>query len=344
MTIHVALLGYGLAGASFHAPLIAAEPRLKMRHVVTRQTEAVRQAFPDAVALGDARAAILADDVDLVVVATPNQTHVPFARQALEAGKHVVVDKPFAPDVAAGAELVALAERHGRMLTVFHNRRWDSDFLTVSDLIASGRLGEIALAEFRWDRFRPAIKPGWKEEPGEGSGLLADLGPHLVDQALRLFGPPDQVSGDIACQRDGSRVDDYFEVTLHYGARRVILSAATLLAAPRPRFALHGTRASFVKYGIDPQEAALRAGVRPGDPGFGEETPDLYGVLTDADGAQPLPSARGDWRRFYGAVADAILDGTPPPVDPRDAVTGLRIIGCARESARSGVRVSFPRG
>ncbi|WP_420139601.1 oxidoreductase [Sphingomonas sp.] len=342
MTIKVAVIGYGLAGASFHAPLIAADPRFGLARVVTSQADAVHRAFPDAVVSRDVAAAIEDASVDLVVIATPNQTHVPFARQALDAGKHVVVDKPFAPDAAAGAALVALAHERARMLTVFHNRRWDSDFLTVSDLVASGRLGDIALAEFRWDRFRPAIKPGWKEEPGEGSGLLADLGPHLIDQALRLFGPPEAIAGDIACQRAGSRVDDYFEITLHYGARRVILSAATLLAAPRPRFALHGTKGSFVKYGIDPQEAALRAGARPGDAGFGEETPDLHGVLTDADGAHPMPSARGDWPSFYRAVADAILTGAAPPVDPMDAVRGLQIIAGARQSAHEGSRVRFP--
>ncbi|WP_116091950.1 oxidoreductase [Sphingomonas crusticola] len=343
MTINVALIGYGLAGASFHAPLIACEPRFSLTRVVTRQADAVAQAFPAALVSPDTAAVFADESIDLVVVATPNQTHVPLTREALAAGKHVVVDKPFALDVADSEALIALAKAQDRMLTVFHNRRWDSDFLTVAALVASGRLGEIALAELRWDRFRPEIKPGWKEEPGAGSGVLVDLGPHLIDQALRLFGDPDRIVGDIACQRPASRVDDYFELTLHYGARRVILSAATLLAAPRPRFALHGMRGSFVKYGIDPQEAALRAGTAPDDPGFGVEPPEDHGILTDAAGSQPLPSARGDWRLFYRAVADAILDQAPPPVDPADAIAGLRIIECARRSAHEGRVLDFTR-
>jgi scyllo-inositol 2-dehydrogenase (NADP+) len=341
MTVNVALIGYGLAGASFHAPFIAAEPRLRLARVVTSRSDAVAQAFPDAAVSADAGAAIADPAIDLVVIATPNATHAPLARQALEAGKHVVVDKPFVLDPAEGAELIALARDRMRVLTVFHNRRWDGDFLTVAKLVAEGRLGEIALAEFRWDRFRPEIKQGWKEVPEQGAGLLADLGPHLIDQAIRLFGFPDAIAGDVALQRPGTLIDDYFEIRLHYGARRVILSSSTLVAAPRPRFALHGTKCSFVKHGIDPQEAVLRAGGSPRDPGYGVEAPEHYGLLTTADGSERIATERGDWGVFYRGVADAVIDGAPPPVDPADAVAGLSIIDSVRRSASEGRALGF---
>ena len=342
MTINVALLGYGLAGANFHAPLVALDPRFRLTRVVTSRKEEVARDFPQAMVSNDADSVVAAGDIDLVVIATPNKTHAPLARAALLAGKHVVVDKPFVPEPAEGSALIALAKERGRMLTVFHNRRWDADFLTVARLIREARLGEINHTELRWDRFRAGIRPGWKELPDEGTGLLADLGPHLIDQALLLFGNPDAIVGDIASQRAGTLVDDYFELTLHYGAKRVILSASTLMPEPRPRFALHGNEGSFVKYGIDPQEDWMRAGKKPSDPGYGIEPAAAYGMLTGADGhREPVPSERGDWPTFYRKVADAILDGAPPPVNPEDAITGLSIIECARRSAREGRSLRF---
>jgi len=344
MTVNVALIGYGLAGAYFHAPFIAADPRLKLARVVTSRGAEVTRGFPGAAVSTDLDASIADRDIQLVVIATPNKTHGPLAREALLAGKHVVIDKPFAIDPAEGADLIALAKDRGRMLTVFHNRRWDGDFLTVARLIESERLGEVALAELRWDRFRTEIKPGWKEVRDEGTGLLADLGPHLIDQAIRLFGLPDAVEGDVAMQRPGALVDDYFEVTLHYGQRRVILSCSSLAMAPRPRFALHGTKGSFVKYGVDPQEAQLRAGGTPADADYGHDAPEAFGQLTTSASRHPIPTERGDWSLFYRGVAAAILDHAPPPVDPADALAGLEIIERVRRSARDGrlLRVAAP--
>ncbi|HWI85456.1 MAG TPA: oxidoreductase [Sphingomonas sp.] len=341
MAVNVALIGYGLAGAVFHAPLIAAEPRLRLTRVVSSRAADVARAFPDAIVSADPEGAFTDDAVQLVVIATPNKTHATLARAALLAGKHVVVDKPFVLDARDGADLIYLARDRGQMLSVFHNRRWDGDFLTVHNLVRSGRLGEIVLAEMRWDRFRPKIKEGWREVPGEGTGLLADLGPHLVDQSIRLFGYPDAIAGDIGCQRTDAFVDDYFEIGLHYGPRRVILSASSLVASPRPRFALHGSDGSFVKYGLDPQEQALRAGGGPHQPGYGEDDPAAYGLLTDAEGSRPIPTQPGDWRIFYERVAEAILHGRPPPVDPADALAGLSIIEFARRSAREGRLLRF---
>ncbi|MDB5703392.1 MAG: oxidoreductase [Sphingomonas bacterium] len=341
--IDVGLIGFGLAGASFHAPLVEAVPRLRLKSVVTSRTEEVAKAFPQATTVASAEALIADPSIGLIVIATPNDLHAPLARAALEAGKHVVIDKPFAVDPADGEALITLAKARGLVLSVFHNRRWDSDFRTVLDILAGGALGEVMLAELRWDRFRPEIKQGWREATvEEGGGMLADLGPHLIDQALQLFGAPEAITADVAAQRAGVVVDDYFELTLHYGERRVIVSASTLVVSARPRFSLHGTRGSFVKYGLDQQEALLRAGGKATDPGYGEDPPETYGTLTLADGtAKPVPTLRGDWRRYYQGVADAILDGAPPPVDPADALTGLHLIALARRSADEGRTLPF---
>jgi len=223
------------------------------------------------------------------------------------------------------------------------------------------QVGEVMLFEAHWDRFRPDIKHGWREEPQPGAGVLSDLGPHMIDQALALFGIPDAIGADVLAQRENAKVDDYFDVALHYGQRRVRLTCSTLVAQPRPRFAVHGTAGSFVKYGldpqeaqlkagmdprspeygIDPQEALLRAGGSPRDPGYGVEAPEHWGVFTNAAGSEPVATERGDWGVFYRGVADAVIDGAPPPVDTADAVAGLSIIDCARRSASEGRVLGF---
>lgn len=337
MAIRTGLIGYGLAGRAFHAPLVAATAGLALTTVATSRGEAVRAALPGVGVVADPAALIDDPAIDLVILATPNDTHAPLAQRALAAGKHVVVDKPFVADLADAAPLIALARERGRMLSVFHNRRWDADFLTVHGLVRDGVLGEVMLAELRWDRMRAAIKPGWREQPGAAAGLLADLGPHLVDQALQLFGMPERVTGDLAVQRAAAMVDDYVEITLHYAARRVIVSASTLVAAPRPRFAFHGTLASFVKSGIDPQEEVLRAGGAPTDAGYGVEAATAYGTLTTADGVRrSVTSERGDWRCYYRALVAAIAGDGAVPVAAEDALAGLRVIDLARRSAAAG--------
>ncbi|WP_269845225.1 Gfo/Idh/MocA family oxidoreductase [Allosphingosinicella deserti] len=321
------MIGRGMAGTVFHAPLIRAVPEFELAAIA-----------------GSAEAAALIADpaIDVVVIATPNRSHYPLAETALRAGKHVVVDKPLTVTSAEAVGLIALAAEQKRMLTVFQNRRWDGDYLTVKDAVRSGRLGEIALFEAHWDRFRPAIKPGWRETPAEGAGLFFDLGAHLIDQALQLFGTPEALTADIGAQRSDAEVDDYFRLTLHYGRLRVNLSAATLIAAPRPRFAVYGTGGALVKYGLDPQEAALKAGIDPRSPGFGEEGPDLYATFTGADGAEErIPAQPGRYVAFYEQVAAALCDGSPVPVEPADARAALRIIELARESARERRRIAI---
>jgi len=339
--VRVGLLGFGLGGAVFHATLIAAEPRLRLSAVVSSRTSAVLERFPEVTVRKDPADVLEDPAIDLVVVATPDETHALFARSALTAGKHVVVDKPMAMSAADGAALVALARERNRVLTVFHNRRWDGDFKTVREVVRSGRLGDIQFAALCWDRFRPELARGWREQSRDPWGVLMNLGPHLVDQALLLFGRPQAITGDLAVQRHGAQSPDYFALTLHYGTARVLLSASTLIADPRPRFAIHGNRGSFVKYGIDPQEASLRAGGTLKDPRFGEDAEAFHGLLTAPGSASGNPSERlrterGDWRPFYAAVAAAVADGAPPAVDPLDAVAGLELIELGRRSAEEG--------
>ncbi|OSZ66846.1 oxidoreductase [Sphingomonas sp. IBVSS2] len=339
--IRTGVIGYGLGGMAFHAPLVAAVPELELAAVATSRADRVHERYPDvAVTTPDA---LLADpSIALVVITTPNDTHAPLARRALEAGKHVVIDKPFATSLADGEALVALAKAKGLLVSAFHNRRWDGDFRTVRKLLDSGVLGEVMLAELRWDRFRPALAQAWKEDPGAGAGILADLGPHLIDQALQLFGAPEALYADIAVQREGGRTDDYFEITLFQGPRRVTLSAGRLFVTPRPRFWLHGTRADFSKHGLDPQEARVKDGARYTDPAMGDEEPQFHGTLTHAEGGSEIvPTETGDYRGYYAGIAQAIADGAPAPVSGEDAVLGLRIMEMARESAREGRRLSF---
>lgn len=327
--VRVGIVGYGLAGAYFHVPLIRACPRMVLRAVLTS-----RDAPNKVKSLDD-----LLESSDLVVIASPNETHFPLAKAALERGKHVVVDKPFTVTIEEADELIALADRVERVLTVFHNRRWDGDYLTVRKILPA--LREVFLFEACWDRFRPGIKEGWREVAAPGSGVLSDLGPHMIDQALQLFGWPDTISADIRAQRPGAEVDDYFDLTLHYGTCPVCIRCSTLVAQPRPRFAVHGTGGSYVKHGLDPQEIALKAGEDPLQKEFGRDVQN--GTLTAPDGTTlTVATERGRYLSFYEGVAAAILDGAKVPVDPRDARNGLLLIDLARRAAELGQRLPVP--
>jgi scyllo-inositol 2-dehydrogenase (NADP+) len=324
--IPVGLIGYGLAGAVFHEPLINACNGLELTAVLTSREHPLRVDSVEE----------LFRRCDLVVVASPNDSHFPLAQAALEQGKHVVVDKPFTVAVAEADALIALARKARRMLTVFHNRRWASDFLSLRQVLP--RLGELFLVEAHWDRFRPEVRERWRERPGPGAGLLADLGPHMVDEMLQLFGMPDAIAADIFAQRPGAMVDDSFDLRLDYGSRRVWLRASSMVAEPRPRFAVHGSGGSFVKHGLDPQEEQLKAGMDPRDPHFGIE--ESSGTLTRPDGrTAQVPTERGRYLDFYTAVVAAIDEGAPVPVDPADARDGLALIDLARRAAAEGRRL-----
>ena len=330
--LRVGLVGFGYAGATFHAPLIAATPGLVLASVASRDAPRVRAAWPRAEVEPTPQALFARADIDLVVIATPNDSHHPLAAQALAAGRHVVVDKPFALDVAQADDLIARATRAGRLLSVFHNRRWDADFLTLRALLAAGTLGRVVHLESHFDRFRPGVRARWREGDGPGAGLWYDLGPHLLDQALCLFGPPERLTLDRARQRDGAQADDWFHAVLAYGPLRVVLHAGALAAATGPRFIVHGTRGSFVKRGLDTQEDALKAGRAPtgggaaADPDWGcDPNP---GRLTLAQGEalveQPHAGERGDYRRYYAGIRDAIRHGAPNPVPAEQALAVMR--------------------
>jgi predicted dehydrogenase len=337
----VGLLGYGVGGAVFHAPLIAATPGLRLDAVMTANPERQAQAraeHPDAAVLADADA-LLARDLDLVVVATPNRTHVPLALAALDAGRAVVVDKPLAATAEEGRRLIEETGRRGLLLTVFQNRRWDADFRTVRRLLGEGALGTVTRFESRFERWRPKLKGNWRERAGaeEAGGLLYDLGSHLVDQALHLFGPVRHVYAELDVRRAGAEVDDDAFVALtHTSGVRSHLWVSALAGQLGPRFRVLGDAAGFTKYGLDVQEDALRAGGRPGDPGWGVEPAAQHGQLGLDGDLRTVPSEPGAYQEFYAGVERALRDGAAPPVDPADAVAALEVIAAARRSAAEG--------
>ncbi|MFD6184033.1 Gfo/Idh/MocA family oxidoreductase [Streptomyces goshikiensis] len=360
--LRVGLVGYGLAGSVFHAPLVTATPGLVLDTVVTsdpgRQARA-REAHPGVRIAADAAELWEGPGprVDLVVIASPNKTHVPLATAALTAGVPVVVDKPLAATVAEADALADLSERTGTFLSVFQNRRWDNDFLTLRRLIADGELGEIQRFESRFERWRPQLKGGWRESgaPEEIGGLLYDLGSHVVDQALVLFGPAVRVYAEADVRRPGAETDDdtFIALTHASGVRSHLYVSATT-AQLGPRFRALGSRAGYVKYGLDPQEAALRDGLRPGsgagsDQPWGEEPEHLWGRVGSGEspltgGGTPVPTLAGDYPAYYAAVAAALRDGGPAPVGAREAARCLAVLEAARISSRDGVSVDLRPG
>ena len=316
---------------------------MALRAIVTRDPERRARAardhplarlFDDADALWKEAA-----NFDLVVVATPNRTHVPLTRAALEAGLPVVVDKPFAPTAAEGEALIAEARRRGVPLTVYHNRRWDGDFITLRRLVSAGSLGTVFRFESRFDRWRPTPKGNWRErgDPAEAGGILYDLGSHLIDQALVLLGPVTSVYAELDRRRGAVEADDdSFLALLHASGARSHLGMSAVAAQTIVRLRALGSRAAYVKHGLDVQEEALRRGERPDRPDWGEEPPERWGSLGTGDDVQPVPTVRGEYPAFYAGVARALREGGPMPVDPEDALAGLRIIEAAQRSAATG--------
>jgi scyllo-inositol 2-dehydrogenase (NADP+) len=330
----VALVGYGLAGEHFHAPLIAATAGLRLASVVTSNDERAgraRAAHPEVAVVPDVEELWRgAEDHDLVVVAAANSAHVPVALAALEAGLPVVVDKPLAATSADGRRLAEAAEERSLMLAAFHNRRWDGDVLTVRRLLREGGLGEVHRFESRFERWRPEVKAGtWRERPAaeEAGGVLYDLGTHLIDQALWLFGEPEEVYGEVDRRRLGAEVDDdVFVAITHLSGVRSHLWMSQAAAHAGPRMRVLGGDAAYVKHGLDVQEAQLRAGALPGEPGFGEEAPESWGVLGAGEDWAPVRTEPGDWVAFYRGVDAALRDGTAPPVGAADAIRVLQVI------------------
>ena len=344
--IRVGLLGYGLAGRVFHAPLVASIPDMRLDAIVTSDPERQARAradHPQARLLDrDAQLWQMAADLDLVVVATPNRFHVPLALASIAAGIAVVVDKPFAPTAAEGREVIAAARARGVPLTVFQNRRWDCDYLTVRRLMDEGALGRVMRFESRFERWRPEVRPGWRESGtvGDAGGRLFDFGAHLVDQSVQLFGPVVTVYAELDRRRPGVETDDDAFVALtHASGTRSHLWMSVVDAQPGLRMRVLGDRAAYVKSGLDVQEDALLDGARPGDVGWGEDAPDMWGLLgTDGD-LRPVRTERGRYEDFYAAVAASLRDGSPMPVDPADSVRVLELIEAAQRSAASAETV-----
>ncbi|MFC5909567.1 Gfo/Idh/MocA family oxidoreductase [Streptacidiphilus monticola] len=346
--LNVGLIGYGLAGSVFHAPLISTTPGLRLSAVVTANPERqaqVRREHPDASVLDSADALwSAAPHLDLVVVASPNRTHIPLATAALEAGLPVVVDKPLAGTAAEGEELARLAEDRGLLLSVFQNRRWDGDFRTVRELVESGRLGTVRRLESRFERWRPQLKGGWRElgDPAEVGGLLYDLGAHLVDQALTLFGPAVRVYAELDVRRAGAQTDDDSFVALtHADGTRSHLWMSATAAQLGPRFRVLGSEAAYVSHGLDGQEDALRSGSTPADADWGITPRERWGTLVAGDSVEPVETLPGAYQDYYAAVAEALRGRAAVPVEPRDAVEALRVLEAARRSAQSGETVSL---
>ncbi len=331
--IRIGMIGYGAAARTFHEPVIAVVPGLEITRTVAHRSEDPSPMFDDP-------------SIELVVITTPNDSHAELVERALIAGKHVVVEKPFATRSADAYRLAAMASERGLVLAVHHNRRWDGDFLTVRRIVEQGLLGDLVAFESHFDRFRNSPKPNaWREKLVEGAGVLFDLGPHLVDQAVALFGAPRDITGDVRIERAFAAVDDAFTIVLHYDRLTVSLGAGMLFRTSRPRFALYGTVGSFVKHGVDPQEEALKAGRTPGGPGWGVESPERWGSLdTDIGGlhlrsrVETLP---GSYPSFYANVRDAIASAAELAVEPTRAALAIRVLELARESCDRGRRLEL---
>ncbi|MBF4994462.1 Gfo/Idh/MocA family oxidoreductase [Arthrobacter gandavensis] len=327
------LFGYGLGGRVFHAPLLEADPRYSLDVIVTSdpaRAQAAAKAYPGAAVVPSAEAALdLAADLDLAVISTPPATHASLGLAALRSGLHAVVDKPFAHSPQAARELMETAAAAGKVLSVFQNRRWDGDFLTLKGLLERGDLGTVTRFESRMESFKPAVAKAWKREAGtdDGGGILFDLGPHLVDQALQLFGPAKPAYAEVRSRReDGGPDDDVFVVLQHDSGVLSHLWMNSLSPRPGARFRVTGSKAAWTKRGADPQEAQLDAGMLPGDPGYGEEELADWGLLGTAASSAAVPTEAGRYQDFYAGLATAVLDGGALPVDPADSLRGLEII------------------
>jgi predicted dehydrogenase len=330
--MQIALMGFGLSGRYLQAPFYRAHPGFTVARVVTSRAEEVAEDFPGMTPTASLDEVLADDRIELVSIATPNETHYDFARASLEAGKHVLVDKPAAATAAQLRELRDLARKKDLHLFVFQNRRWDSDFLTVREVLNRKLLGSLVNYEARYDRWKPELNPKeWKETPGPTAGMLYDLGAHLIDQAITLFGVPDAVKGETWTQRRNSDIPDAFDLRLTYAEPlRVSLSCSLLVREPTPRYTLHGYRGSFVKYGIDVQEDQLRDDMTPADDGFGDEPQEQRGLLhTERDGRvvrEPYPTRTGRWYDLFDNMHRTLTGTERPAVPLDDVITQLEIM------------------
>lgn len=341
-TIKTGIASYGMSGQVFHAPFIYTNPHFQLCSIVERSKELSKERYPDATIVRSLPELLADKDIELVIVNTPDSTHYEYAKMALEAGKHVIVEKPFTTDTAQAEELITLAKTKGLMLSVYQNRRWDADFLTVKEIINKGLLGRLVEFESTFARYRNFIKPDtWKETGTAGGGMTYNLGSHLIDQAIQLFGIPEAVYANIATLRTGGHVDDYFQINLLRPELnpelRITLKASYLMREPEPRFVLHGTLGSYVKHGLDIQEENLISGKMPDEPNWGEEDEQNWGLLNTEVNGEPLygkyPSLPGDYNAFYQNVYEHLRLGKPLTTDACYVSNVIRIIEAAYKSS-----------
>ncbi len=336
--INTLITSYGMSGSVFHGPLLHAHPSFHWVGAVERTSDKVRLRFPDVHVFRSLQQALETLRPELVVVNTPPECHGSEIRLALEAGCHVLVEKPFSTDLEEARALVRLASKQQKVLTAFQNRRWDSDFLTLQAVLTDPRLGDWVYLESHFDRYRPEVDPNsWKEQPHPGSGLVWNLGPHLIDQILCLFGPPDSLRATVLKQRTGSRVDDAFSIQITYGQKLVELRSTYLAPDNRLKYRLHGTLATYQKFGMDVQEAQLKAGMFPGDKAYGQEPESQTGNLIFPDGTEtPFPNQLGQYQEFYSRLAGSIREGKPAPVSTADMLLLTELIQAVYQSAGNG--------
>ena len=339
--LKIAIIGFGMAGRVFHSPIISSLDHFKLTKIYTTNTEsikAIEMLYPDTMVVSDTKEILSDESIDLVIVAAPNTQHFSLAKQVILAGKHVVIDKPFTVTSSESDELICLAQEQGKVMSIFQNRRWDSDFKTLKKVIDSGLLGNLVECEIHMDRFRNYIKDSaWREDDIPGSGVLFDLGSHLIDQALTLFGAPNAITADLRMQRQIAKTTDNFELTLHYDKLKVTLKSGMLVRVAIPHFVLAGENGSFAKYGVDVQEEDLKAGLTPlTKVNWGEEPKELYGTIcTTAKGVDiegKIKSEKGDYREYYLNIYDAIVSKGNLMVTPQQARNTIRLIEYAMES------------
>ncbi|QUM78015.1 oxidoreductase [Moritella sp. 24] len=334
--IKTAVIGYGFSAKTFHIPFITSLPEFELVAISSSQRDAVEHDWPVVDHYLSANDLLINSDAELVIITAPNDVHFCLAKQALENNKHVVLEKPFVTNITDGEALIKLAAEKSLTLSVYHNRRWDGDFLTVKKLIEEDRIGELRSFESHFDRFRPNVRQRWREQAANGGGILFDLGPHLIDQALILFGVPNAITAQCLIMREGSTNVDYFNLVLHYPNQVTTLHADLFSAGPNKRFSIKGTKGSYEKYGLDPQEARLIAGVLPVDASWSDESTDQYGCLYNAEEIDIVTTERGCYQLYFTAMADAIRLKTKPPVTAESALLNIKLIELAMESSRLG--------
>jgi predicted dehydrogenase len=341
--LKVGIVGFGYSAQTFHLPFLtslASSEDIQICAVSSSDAEKVRGLLPDVTVVNDHRQLCAMADLDLVIITSPNDTHADLASIALQSGSHVVVEKPITTKLSDAIALQAEAKQQGKLIVPFHNRRWDGDFMTLKNLIKHNTLGPIHYFESHFDRFRPQPRDRWRENGGEGSGIFWDLAPHLLDQALQLFGKPQQLTATLRILRPKGKATDYFNLQLHYGDKQVVLSASPYMAAENPRFVAQGEHATYIKQGLDGQEEGLKNGANPLQAEFGQEAAHLWGRLHTAEGSSAIPTLQGEYLDFYRQLLDALRHQAPVPVAMADGVEVIRLITLAEQSAAEGRRVS----